>query len=172
MICYSQRVKATDGFSMTNLLGSGSFGVVYKGGLDVQEGERENIVAVKVLKLQTRKALSTFVAEYEALRNMRHQKLVKIVTVCLSIDTRGYDFKAIVYEFMPNGTLDGWLHPETKELTKREQLDLCLRVTILLDVACALDYLHCHGPAPIVHCDVKSSNVLLDADMVACKDSC
>ncbi|KAF7045858.1 hypothetical protein CFC21_054921 [Triticum aestivum] len=157
MISYSQLVKATDGFSTTNLLGSGSFGVVYKGGLDGQEGERENIVAVKVLKLQTPRALRSFAAECEALRNMRHRNLVKIVTVCSSIDTRGCDFKAIVYEFMPNGTLDGWLHLETSEQTEREQLD----------VACALDYLHCHGPAPVVHCDVKSSNVLLDADMVA-----
>jgi receptor kinase-like protein len=46
-------------------------------------------------------------------------------------------------------------------------LNLLERVTILLDVGYALDYLHCHGPQPVVHCDLKSSNVLLDADMVA-----
>ena len=46
-------------------------------------------------------------------------------------------------------------------------MNLLERVTILLDVAYALDYLHCHGPEPVVHCDLKSSNVLLDADMVA-----
>jgi len=46
-------------------------------------------------------------------------------------------------------------------------LNLLERVTILLDVAYALEYLHCHGPEPVVHCDLKSSNVLLDADMVA-----
>lgn len=157
-LSYSQLVDATDGFSATNFLGAGSFGVVYKGEFN------GTFCAVKVLKLQTPKALKSFVAECEALRNMRHRNLVRIITICSSIDTRGSDFKAIVYEFMSNGSLAGWLHPEQSE---QKQLNLCLRVTILLDVACALDYLHCHGHSPVVHCDVKPSNVLLDAEMVA-----
>lgn len=48
-----------------------------------------------------------------------------------------------------------------------KSLGLSERVTILLDVAYALNYLHCDGPTPVIHCDLKSSNVLLDADMVA-----
>jgi serine/threonine protein kinase len=68
---------------------------------------------------------------------------------------------------MPNGSLDGWLHDATNDQTEQKYLNLLERVTILLDVAYALDYLHCHGPEPVVHCDLKSSNVLLDADMVA-----
>ena len=98
---------------------------------------------------------------------MRHRNLVKIVTACASIDARGNDFKAIVYDFMPNGSLEGWLHPDTNEQTEERSLDLMERVSILLDVAYALQYLHCDGPAPVVHCDLKSSNVLLDANMVA-----
>ncbi|KAL6841103.1 hypothetical protein ACP4OV_029072 [Aristida adscensionis] len=167
LISYSQLVRATDGFSATNLLGSGSFGSVYKGELIVQEGESRNLVAVKVLKLQTPKALKSFTAECETLRNMRHRNLVKIITICSSIDTGGNDFKAIVYDFMPSGNLEGWLHLETNDLAEQRCLNLLERVTILLDVAYALDYLHCQGPEPVVHCDLKPSNVLLDADMVA-----
>jgi len=167
LISYSQLVKATDGFSPTNLLGSGSFGSVYKGELDGQDAESKDLVAVKVLKLQNPRALKSFIAECEALRNMRHRNLVKIITACASIDARGDDFKAIVYDFMPNGSLDGWIHADANEQTRERSLGLSERVTILLDVAYALNYLHCDGPTPVIHCDLKSSNVLLDADMVA-----
>ncbi|KAL6843019.1 hypothetical protein ACP4OV_027332 [Aristida adscensionis] len=167
LISYSQLVKATDGFSPTNLLGSGSFGSVYRGELDGQDGESKYLVAVKVLKLQTPGAHKSFVAECEALRNMRHRNLVKLATACASIDARGNDFKAIVYDLMPNGSLEGWLHRGANDQTEQRYLDLTERVAILLDVAYALDYLHCDGPAPVIHCDLKSSNVLLDADMVA-----
>lgn len=167
MISYLQLEKATDGFSTTNLLGSGSFGFVYKGELDGQAGETINHVAVKLLKLQTPSALKSFTAECAALRNLRHRNLVKIITICSSIDARGNDFKAIVYDFMPNGNLESFLHPAINDPTEQRFLNLLERVTILLDVAYALDYLHCHGPTPVIHCDLKSSNVLLDADMVA-----
>ena len=146
---------------------SGSFGTVYRGELNGQEGETTNLVAVKVLKLQTPKALQSFTAECEALRVLRHRNLVKIITICSSIDSRGNDFKAIVYDFMRNGSLDGCLHRNANDQAEQRELNLLERVTILLDVAYALDYLHCHGPEPVVHCDLKSSNVLLDADMVA-----
>ncbi|KAF2911341.1 hypothetical protein DAI22_11g170900 [Oryza sativa Japonica Group] len=166
LISHSQLVRATDNFSATNLLGSGSFGSVYKGEINNQAGESKDI-AVKVLKLQTPGALKSFIAECEALRNLWHRNLVKIITACSSIDNSGNDFKAIVFEFMPNGSLDGWLHPDNNDHTEQRYLNILERVSILLDVAYALDYLHCHGPAPVIHCDIKSSNVLLDSDMVA-----
>jgi len=105
----------------------------------------------------------------EALRNLRHRNLVKIITACSSIDNRGNDFKAIVFDFMPSGSLEGWLHDETNDDQTEQQkcLNLLQRVTILIDVANALDYLHWHGPVPVVHCDLKPSNVLLDSEMVA-----
>uniref|UniRef100_A0A0E0IUI1 Receptor kinase-like protein Xa21 n=1 Tax=Oryza nivara TaxID=4536 RepID=A0A0E0IUI1_ORYNI len=166
-ISFSQLAKATEGFSATNLLGSGTFGSVYKGKIDGQTDESAEYIAVKVLKLQTPGAHKSFVAECEALKNLRHRNLVKVITACSSIDTRGYDFKAIVFDFMPNGSLEDWLHPKPVDQTEMKYLGLVQRVTILLDVAYALDYLHCRGPAPVVHCDIKSSNVLLDSDMVA-----
>lgn len=149
------------------MLGSGSFGSVYKGELDAQIGESPYYVAVKVLKLQTSGVFKSFAAECNALRNLRHRNLVKIITVCSSIDNRGNDFKAIVLDFMSNGSLEGWLHPDKNDQTDQRYLSLLERVCVLLDVAYGLDYLHCHGPTPVVHCDLKSSNVLLDADMVA-----
>ncbi|KAL6843016.1 hypothetical protein ACP4OV_027329 [Aristida adscensionis] len=167
LISYPQLVRATDGFSVSNLLGSGTFGTVFKGNMATQAGQSTSLVAVKVLKLETPGALRSFTAECEVLRNIRHRNLVKIITACSSIDNRGNDFKAIVFDFMPNGSLEGWLHPDTNDQREHKYLNLLERVTVLLDVAYALDYLHVHGPTPVVHCDLKSSNVLLDADMVA-----
>ncbi|KAF6992428.1 hypothetical protein CFC21_009416 [Triticum aestivum] len=165
-ISYSQLARATNGFSTTNLLGFGAFGTVFKGTIGVEVGESTRLVAVKVLKLQAPGALKSFIAECEALRNLRHRNLVKIITACSSIDNRGNDFKAIVLDFMPNGSLDDWLHPGANDQAAKN-LNLIERVNILLDVANALDYLHCHGHAPVLHCDLKTSNVLLDAEMVA-----
>ncbi|CAN6372473.1 unnamed protein product [Urochloa humidicola] len=167
LVSYIQLVRATDGFSKKNLLGSGTFGTVFKGNIWNQYGQNTSPVAVKVLKLQTPGAVKSFTAECEALRRIRHRNLVKIITACSSIDNRGNDFKAIVFEFMPNGSLEGWLHPDTNDQRELKYIDLAQRVTILLDVAYALDYLHVHGSTPVVHCDLKSSNVLLDAAMVA-----
>ncbi|GJM95436.1 hypothetical protein PR202_ga12172 [Eleusine coracana subsp. coracana] len=68
---------------------------------------------------------------------------------------------------MPNGSLEEWLHHDANNQSGEKHLNILQRVDILVDVAYALDYLHSHGAAPIVHSDLKPSNVLLDADMVA-----
>jgi serine/threonine protein kinase len=167
LVSYQQLAHATDGFSTANLLGDGSYGSVYRGNLCDPTGGEDNVVAVKVLKLQTPGALKSFTAECEAMRNLRHRNLVKIITVCSSIDYRGNDFKAIVVDFMPNGSLEDWLHPNMNNIPEERHLSLVQRVSILRDVAHALDYLHFNGAAPVVHCDLKPSNVLLDDDMVA-----
>ncbi|GKB82010.1 kinase-like domain-containing protein [Tanacetum coccineum] len=80
-----------------------------------------------------------------------------------SVDFQGNDFKALVYEFMPNGSLHDWLHSNANA----SKLNLLQRVNILRDVAIALDYLHNYCLTTIVHGDMKPSNILLDADMVA-----
>jgi hypothetical protein len=165
-VSYQSLLNATNGFSSTNLIGVGSFGSVYKGILD---HGTIHTVAVKVLNLLRRGASKSFMAECEALRNIRHRNLVKVLTTCSSIDYQGHDFKALVYEFLGNGNLDEWLHPtpRTNEaLEEPKKLSLLQRLNIAIDVASALDYLHYRCQTPIVHCDLKPSNVLLDDEMI------
>ncbi|KAK2976305.1 hypothetical protein RJ640_002733 [Escallonia rubra] len=139
------------------------YGAVYRGTLNTIE----QVVAVKVLKLQEHGASKSFKAECEALRNLRHRNLVKVITSCTSLDNQGNDFKALIFEFMPNGSLDSWLHPITPEKQDSKSLNLVQRFNIAIDVASALDYLHHHCETAISHCDLKPSNVLLDNDLCA-----
>ena len=87
--------------------------------------------ATPVLNLQKQGASKSFVAECEALRNMQHRNLVKILTACSSIDFEGNDFKALVYEFMPNGSLEMWLHPEDA-FKQMRNLNLLQRMNIAI----------------------------------------
>ncbi|XP_048596586.1 probable LRR receptor-like serine/threonine-protein kinase At3g47570 [Brassica napus] len=164
-ISYGDLRNATDGFSSSSLIGSGSFGAVFKALLPAQN----KVVAVKVLNMQRRGAMKSFMAECESLKDVRHRNLVKLLTACSSIDYQGNQFRALIYEFMPNGSLDMWLHPEEVEEIHRPSRNLTLleRLRIAIDVASVLDYLHVHCHEAIVHCDLKPSNVLLDNDLTA-----
>ncbi|CAI8588384.1 unnamed protein product [Vicia faba] len=162
-VSYQELYRGTDGFSDRNLIGSGSFGFVYRGNLVSQD----NVVAVKVLNLQKKGAHKSFIAECNALKSIRHRNLVKILTCCSSTDFKGQEFKALVYDYMKNGSLEQWLHPEISNLENQTSLDLTHRVNIITDVASALHYLHQECEQLILHCDLKPSNVLLDDDMVA-----
>ncbi|XP_062028464.1 probable LRR receptor-like serine/threonine-protein kinase At3g47570 [Rosa rugosa] len=159
-VSYQTLHQATGGFSLSNQIGSGGFGSVYKGIIDQEEN---NVVAIKVLNLQEKGASKSFVAECNALRNIRHRNLVKILTCCSSTDYNGNDFKALVFENMSNGSLEEWLHRENQS----RSLNLLQRLNIVVDVASALCYLHDHCEPQVIHCDMKPSNVLLDDDMVA-----
>ncbi|CAI0416001.1 unnamed protein product [Linum tenue] len=161
-LSYQRLHKATDGFSTANLVGVGSFGSVYKGVLDDKNGAT---IAVKVFNLERRGASKSFKVECEALKNIRHRNLVRIVTVCSSVDYRGNDFKALVYEFLANGSLEEWLHPVRSIDGQTKSLNFLQRLSVAVDVASAVDYLHHQYGTPIVHCDIKPSNVLLDEDM-------
>ncbi|KAJ8617353.1 hypothetical protein MRB53_013539 [Persea americana] len=164
-VTYGELLRATNGFSSANLIGVGSYSSVYKGILS----HMETIVAIKVLKLQQRRAFKSFIAECKALRSIRHRNIVRILTVCSSLDFSGNDFKSLVLEYMPNGSLDSWLHSSANgnERLQLKCLSFVQRLNVAIDIACALDYLHNHCQAPIIHCDLKPSNVLLDEDMVA-----
>lgn len=99
---------------------------------------------------------------------VRHRNLIRVVTCCASVDARGDDFRALVFEFMPNYSLDRWLHPGSRELDKDvKSLSVAQRLSVALDIADALSYLHTSSVPPIIHCDLKPSNVLLGEDMTA-----
>ncbi|KAF7104243.1 hypothetical protein CFC21_105151 [Triticum aestivum] len=164
-VSYAELVTATNGFASENLLGAGRFGSVYKGTMRIND--QQVVIAVKVLNLTQRGASQSFVAECETLKCVRHRNLMKILTVCSSIDFQSCDFKALVYEYLPNGNLDGWVHHHPMEDGENRTLHLRLRLQIAIDVASSLEYLHHHKPIPIIHCDLKPSNVLLDGEMVA-----
>ncbi|KAG6714748.1 hypothetical protein I3842_05G217200 [Carya illinoinensis] len=148
-ISHLELQQATEGFNPDNLIGKGSFGFVYKGtlsdGMDV---------AIKVLNLEVEGAFKSFDIECLVLRNIRHRNLVKIISACSSMN-----FKAFVLEYMPNGNLETWLYNRC--------LTMLQRLNIMTNIAAALEYLHYGLSAPIIHCDLKPSNVLLDAEMVA-----
>ncbi|KAK9664988.1 hypothetical protein RND81_14G082100 [Saponaria officinalis] len=125
-VSYSTLFKATDGFSTENLLGTGSFGSVFKGIL------MGKMVAVKVFNLQHPGGSKSFLAECNALKNIRHRNLLGIITACSSMDSQGNDFKALVYELMPNGSLERWL-------CGPGHLSLLQRIDIAIGVAHAIN---------------------------------
>ncbi|PWA35589.1 Concanavalin A-like lectin/glucanase, subgroup [Artemisia annua] len=106
-ISYKMLYDATNAFSVNNVIGKGSYASVYRGELDFFSG----IVAIKVLNLHRQGGSKSFISECEALRNARHRNLVKVVSCCSGSDFEGNEFKALVYEFLHNGSLDRWLHP-------------------------------------------------------------
>nr|KJB61626.1 hypothetical protein B456_009G371100 [Gossypium raimondii] len=150
-ISHAELSRATNGFEESNMLGSGSFGYVYKGRLS--DGME---VAIKVFNLQTEGAFRSFDIECDAMCNIVHRNIVKVITCCSSVD-----FKALVLDYISNGNLEKWLHSENCFL------NIIQRVDIMIDVAVAIEHLHNGHPTPIIHCDIKPSNILLDEDMVA-----
>ncbi|RLM86369.1 hypothetical protein C2845_PM04G07340 [Panicum miliaceum] len=163
IVPYNDILKGTDGFSEANVLGKGRYGKVYKGTLENQA----SAVAVKVFNLQVSGSYKCFQAECEALRRVRHRCLVKIITCCSSVDHQGQDFRAIVFEFMTNSSLDRWIHSNFDSQNGQGALSLSQRLDIAVDIVDALDYLHNGCQPPVIHCDLKPSNILLNQDMRA-----
>ncbi|XP_013620044.1 PREDICTED: L-type lectin-domain containing receptor kinase IV.1-like [Brassica oleracea var. oleracea] len=142
---------ATKGFKEKDLLGSGGFGRVYKGVMLETNLE----IAVKKVSHDSRQGLKEFVSEIVSIGRMSHPNLVPLLGYC-----RRRGELLLVYEYMPNGSLDKYLY-NTPEVT----LDWKQRSKVILDVASGLFYLHEDWEQVVIHRDVKASNVLLDGEL-------
>ncbi|GAB4839211.1 Proline-rich receptor-like protein kinase perk1 [Ancistrocladus abbreviatus] len=144
---YEELAMATDGFSDANLLGQGGFGYVHKG---ILPNRKE--VAVKSLKAGSGQGEREFQAEVEIISRVHHKHLVSLVGYCITGSQR-----MLVYEFVPNNTLEFHLHGKG-----RPTMDWPTRLKIALGAAKGLAYLHedCHPK--IIHRDIKAANILLD----------
>ncbi|KAG4978879.1 hypothetical protein AAZX31_13G331500 [Glycine max] len=143
--------KATNNFNSSRILGEGGFGLVYKGDLD--DGRD---VAVKILKREDQHGDREFFVEAEMLSRLHHRNLVKLIGLCTEKQTR-----CLVYELVPNGSVESHLHGADKET---EPLDWDARMKIALGAARGLAYLHEDCNPCVIHRDFKSSNILLEHD--------
>ncbi|XP_028122345.1 receptor-like serine/threonine-protein kinase ALE2 isoform X1 [Camellia sinensis] len=143
--------RATDKFDASRILGEGGFGLVYSGILDDKRK-----VAVKVLKRDDHQGSCEFLAEVEMLSRLHHRNLVKLIGICAEDHTR-----CLVYELVPNGSVESHLHGVDKEAAP---LDWGARMKIALGAARGLAYLHEDSSPRVIHRDFKSGNILLEHD--------
>nr|XP_048325072.1 L-type lectin-domain containing receptor kinase SIT1-like [Ziziphus jujuba var. spinosa] len=147
---YKKLYIATKGFKETELLGAGGFGKVYRGTLPISNLQ----IAVKRVSHDSTQGMKEFVAEIASMRRLRHRNLVQLLGYC-----RRKGELLLVYDYMPNGSLDKFLFSNEKPI-----LSWFHRFQVLKGVASALLYLHEEWEQVVLHRDVKASNVLLDAD--------
>ncbi|KAJ0239423.1 G-type lectin S-receptor-like serine/threonine-protein kinase B120 [Hirschfeldia incana] len=151
VFCLKVIVKATNDFSRENELGRGGFGPVYKGVLE--DGQE---IAVKRLSGKSGQGVDEFKNEIILIAKLQHRNLVRLLGCCFEGEE-----KMLVYEYMPNKSLDFFIFDETKQ----ELLDGKLRFAIIEGIARGLLYLHRDSRLRIIHRDLKVSNVLLDGEM-------
>lgn len=148
---YKELKKATRGFRDKGLLGFGGFGRVYKGTLPNSNTQ----VAVKQISHDSKQGLQEFVTEVAIIGRLRHRNLVPLQGWC-----RHKSDLLLVYDFMPNGSLDKYIYDDPVTVLTWEQ-----RFKIIKDVASALVYLHEEWEQTVIHRDIKAGNVLLDSEM-------
>ncbi|THG05921.1 L-type lectin-domain containing receptor kinase IV.1-like [Camellia sinensis] len=147
---YKDLYKATKGFKSKELLGAGGFGKVYRGVIP----SSKELIAVKKISHDSKQGMREFVAEIVSMGRLRHRNLVRLLGYC-----RRKGELLLVYDYMPNGSLDKFL------FGSKQALNWVQRCQILRGVASALQYLHEEWEQVVLHRDVKASNVLLDADL-------
>ncbi|KAL3824850.1 hypothetical protein ACJIZ3_020879 [Penstemon smallii] len=151
MFTYASLLASTDNFSSINKLGEGGFGPVYKGRLP--EGRD---IAVKLLSRRSGQGLLEFKTELVLISKLQHRNLVKLLGFCI----HGNE-KMIIYDYMPNKSLDFFLF----DPVKREQLNWETSFNIIEGIAQGLLYLHKYSRLLVIHRDLKAGNILLDEHM-------
>ncbi|CAL4991391.1 unnamed protein product [Urochloa decumbens] len=148
---FLQVLEATNNFSEENKLGQGGFGPVYKGrfhdGLEI---------AVKRLASHSGQGFREFKNEIELIAKLQHTNLVRLIGCCSQGDER-----LLIYEYMPNKSLDFYIFDEIQ----RVSLDWNKRLAIIEGIAQGILYLHKHSRLRVIHRDLKASNILLDHEM-------
>ncbi|KAM0051957.1 putative protein kinase RLK-Pelle-DLSV family [Helianthus debilis subsp. tardiflorus] len=142
---------ATDGYANKNKLGQGGFGPVHKG---ILPGGQE--IAVKRLAKSSGQGLEEFKNEMILIAKLQHRNLVRLLGYCIEGEER-----MLVYEYMPNKSLDSFLFDSVKKV----ELDWKTRFKIIEGIARGLLYLHRDSRLRIIHRDLKVSNILLDGEM-------
>lgn len=159
---FGELEKATKFFSLDMKIGAGSFGTVYRGilpdGREVAIKRGESNLRNK--RFQEKE--DAFQSELGFLSRLNHKHLVSLVGFCVENDER-----LLVYEYMKNGALHDHLHPKGAEFESPVTSSWKMRIKILLDASRGIEYLHNYAVPPIIHRDIKSSNILLDANWVA-----
>ncbi|GJZ56347.1 G-type lectin S-receptor-like serine/threonine-protein kinase [Tanacetum coccineum] len=148
---FSRISNATTRFSLDNKIGEGGFGPVYKGVLE--EGLE---IAVKRLSRSSSQGVDEFKNEVICISKLQHRNLVKLLGCCIQGDE-----KLLIYEYMPNGSLDSFIFDKTKGML----LDWTKRFDIIKGISIGLVYLHRDSRLRIIHRDLKASNILLDVHM-------
>ncbi|KAG2703291.1 hypothetical protein I3760_06G131900 [Carya illinoinensis] len=151
LFSYVSVLAATDNFSSANKLGEGGFGPVYKGKL--LKGQE---IAVKMLSKRSGQGLEEFRNETTLIAKLQHRNLVKLLGCCIEGDE-----KILIYEYMPNKSLDFYLF----DPAEKQMLDWGTRIHIIEGIAQGLLYLHQYSRLRIIHRDMKPSNILLDSEM-------
>ncbi|KAK1404880.1 putative serine/threonine-protein kinase PBL7 [Heracleum sosnowskyi] len=156
LFTFKQLHSATGGFTKSNLIGHGGFGLVYRGVL--QNGRK---IAVKVMDRAGKQGEEEFQVEVELLSRLRSPYLLTLVGFCSESN-----HKLLVYEFMANGGLQEHLY-RIGGSSSISSLKWEIRLRIALEAAKGLEYLHEHVNPPVIHRDFKSSNILLDRNFHA-----